>query len=381
MNITELSKLVKAYGKDKIFVGGELKSSKGRPIDLFRLPFGIYPLDYALGGGLPLNVPVQLFGPPESGKTTLSIRLARMLSQTCLNYGCCKPLSLCTCEKPRVVKTFLCYVEGIPPDKRWYRTLRYDYGSNLVLALPDTAEEAMEMVDRAIDAEDCGLIIIDSIGGMLSKAELSADYDDDVVGKFSRLMTRFAKRISIKLTKALTEEKLVGFLCLNQIRSSIGSFVRYGSSETVAGGNAFRHLVRLSMRVSQLSPGTKGRDTDNLKNFLKFSVSLLGEAAKQQVFIMAGKCEFRINADTVADKISGAPDDWDALRKDATSLGVCRKTEGGMVFGNITVPSLSDLEDLYMQDGMEAYEMRYLTVQEAKKAFEGDTRIVSEKAE
>ena len=51
-------------------------------IDYERLPFGVFPLDLALGGGIPQGKLSMVFGPESSGKTVLCLLLVATFQKT-----------------------------------------------------------------------------------------------------------------------------------------------------------------------------------------------------------------------------------------------------------------------------------------------------------
>ena len=80
---TILSRAVTKYGINTILKGSELKS------DFPRLPSGLFPLDYSIGGGIPIGVTSSLYGPPSGGKSIVLTRLcasAQNLCWECFNY-------------------------------------------------------------------------------------------------------------------------------------------------------------------------------------------------------------------------------------------------------------------------------------------------------
>ena len=63
-----LKALNKSHG-DKFTISG------ATVVDYDRLPFGVFPLDLALGGGIPIGKMSMVFGPESSGKTTVALLL------------------------------------------------------------------------------------------------------------------------------------------------------------------------------------------------------------------------------------------------------------------------------------------------------------------
>jgi RecA/RadA recombinase len=323
-------------GNDTIFTGAQkLNSSRENLVDFPRIPTGIFPFDYASGGGIPCNVPTQFYGPYQGGKSTLAYLVAKSLSGICMR--CLKPLALCKCKEPDFAikcktcgkpageckhkgdteelcnvcgntrlsctcgsrlrqKTFLCHLEGLPPDDLYFSTLGYGVRDNLIIGLPEYGEQACEMLEAAIRADDCGLVIVDSLAGLLPKAEMEGAYEDVQVGAQARLIGKLFRRIGPVLVQEFRRGHLLGLIFINQLRAHIGAS-KWEPSEQTPGGWASKHGYRLSVRINQLSVDAEKKEkdaADGLKNVGRFSMSLLGAESKQQMLILSGKAEYKI---------------------------------------------------------------------------------------
>jgi recombination protein RecA len=288
-----LRQFEKAHGAGKVFHGTkDIKPLAMNLVDFPRLPTFILPVDYSIAGGIPLNQPVELQGPQNGGKTSLATMLAKALPKFCMNPACLKPLALCKCKQPRLQKTVLIHLEGLPPEKSYYDMLSYDSDKNLVIILPEWGEQACDMIEGALTADDCGLVIVDSIAGLSPRAEQEKDYESALVASQPRLVSVLMRRLSPRLVKEFRRGHMVGVVLINQIRSVIGGGT-YGPTENNPGGFALKHYCRLNARISQLTSDDLDSET-NVKNILRFSMSLLGSNAKQQLLLLSGKAEYRI---------------------------------------------------------------------------------------
>lgn len=319
-------------------------------IDYPRIPTGIFPLDYSLAGGIPCNVITQLYGPNQGGKTTLSYLIAKSLASTCTR--CLKPKAMCKCpEGPKHSKTFLAHFEGMPPDELYFQTLGYDTTENMIVGLPEYGEQGCTMIEAAVKSDDCGLIIVDSLATIVPKEELECDYEDAKVALQARLIKRLFNRLNVLLTKEFRRGHLVGVIFINQIRTIIGAG-RFEPSETVPGGHTAKHGYRLSMRVNQLGlDGDKGEidKSENMKNVLRFSASLLGPSAKQQMLLLAGKCEYKIALRDYKGYEPGTPLDAGACAGIAKDIGMLEKDGKHYALGKtgMRFRVLSDIDRLF----------------------------------
>ena len=378
-------------GVDTVLHGArELSQGGENLIDYPRIPSGIFPFDYASGGGIPCNVISQLYGPYQGGKSSLAYLIAKSLSKTCMR--CLKPLAMCSCAEPAIdkvcatckkpegecshkaesmelcskcgkspidctcgtklrQKTFLCHLEGMPPDDLYFNTLGYDTYENLIIGIPEYGEQACEMIEAAIQADDCGLVIVDSLAGLLPKAEMESAYEDVQVGAQARLIGKLFRRISPILVQEFRRGHLVGIIFINQLRANIGGG-KWDPGEKTPGGWASKHGYRLSVRVNQLSVDTASGEkekADGMKNVGRFSASLLGAESKQQLLILSGKCEYKIVLRDWEGYESGACLDANTCVAIAKEVGLLEKTPKHYELKgtNMCFRVLSDIDNLF----------------------------------
>jgi len=377
---SNLNKLVEKYDTVQRGVG----HSDGRVMfeDYDRLPCYVFPVDYAFGGGIPFNIISQFYGPPTGGKSTLAILFAKGLAHTC--NSCLRPLSVCNCGEKKVLQTFWCSTEG-KPDPYWFDLLGYDADKHMYLGVPEYGEEACTQVELAVRDPDCGLVVLDSLAGLVPKKELERSYLDLSVGEQARLIARFVMRVRAILTKELRLGHRVSVLFLNQVRTKIGG-MSYGSNETTPGGFASKHGYRLSARINQLAADSDDvNKSENMKDALRFSVSLLGQGAKQQLVILSGKAEYKLAVRRTDAYVPGLPLDMKATIKYARDLGLLKKQSDGYHFNGAVFKTLASLHDFFVGDGFEqGLVLKWVVVQKAKRRFistlEDNSKVVKFKA-
>src|ERR1700757_377910 len=117
-----------------------LGDDAAQPVEV--IPTGSIALDRALGiGGLPRGRIVELYGPEASGKSTLALHLVANAQK----LGTVAYVDSEYCVDPSYAAAL-----GVDLD-------------NLLLAQPDNAEQAFQIIEELTDSGDVSLIVLDSI--------------------------------------------------------------------------------------------------------------------------------------------------------------------------------------------------------------------------
>ena len=115
--------------------------------------------------------------------------------------------------------------------------------NELLVAQPDTGEQALEITDMLVRSGAIDIIVIDSVAALVPRAEIEGEMGDHHMGLQARLMSQALRKLAAIISKTLTS-----VIFINQIRMKIG--VVFGNPETTTGGNAlkFYSSVRLDIR-------------------------------------------------------------------------------------------------------------------------------------
>lgn len=222
-----LKQIEKNIGKGAIMRLGEREISVSANV----IPTGSLSLDIALGiGGIPRGRIVEIFGPEASGKTTLALHL------------------IAEAQRAGGVAAFIDAEHAIDPD--YSKRIGIDI-DNLLIAQPDTGEEALEIAENLTRSGAVDIIVIDSVAALVPRAEIEGTMGDSHMGLQARLMSQALR----KLTGTLSKSKTCAVF-INQIRHKIG--IVYGSPITTPGGLAlkFHSSVRIEIkRVTQIKKG------------------------------------------------------------------------------------------------------------------------------
>ena len=217
---TVMAQIEKAHGKGSIMRLGE---DVRPPIEV--IPTGSIALDVALGiGGLPRGRVVEIYGPESSGKTTVALH------------------AVANAQKNGGIAAFIDAEHALDPE--YARKLGVDTDA-LLVAQPDTGEQALEIADMLIRSGSLDIIVIDSVAALVPRAEIEGEMGDSHVGLQARLMSQALRKITGALNSTGTTA-----IFINQLREKIG--VMFGSPETTTGGKALKFYASVRVDVRRI---------------------------------------------------------------------------------------------------------------------------------
>ena len=213
-----LSQVEKQFGKGAIMRLGE-----SQVVDVDVIPTGCLSLDAALGiGGIPRGRVIEMFGPESAGKTMCALHV------------------VAEAQKRGGTAAFIDAEHAL--DVSFARKLGVDV-ENLLVAQPDSGEEALEITDTLVRSGAIAIIVVDSVAALVPRAELDGEMGDAQMGLQARLMSQALRKLTGSIQKSRTT-----VIFINQLRMKIG--VMFGNPETTTGGRAlcFYASVRLDIR-------------------------------------------------------------------------------------------------------------------------------------
>ena len=216
-----LADLEKQFGKGAVMRLGDNHHAKVEVVSS-----GSLSLDIALGaGGYPKGRIIEIFGPESSGKTTFALH------------------AIAEVQKLGGRAAFIDAEHALDPI--YAKNLGVDI-NNLLLAQPDTGEQALEIAELLIKSGAIDIIVVDSVAALVPQAELDGEMGDSNVGLHARLMSKAMR----KLAGAISGNNCTAIF-INQLREKVG--VVYGNPEVTTGGRAlkFYSTIRVEVRKSE----------------------------------------------------------------------------------------------------------------------------------
>ena len=203
--------------------GSIMKLGEAAAMNVEVIPTGCLSLDLALGvGGLPRGRVVEIFGPESSGKTTVALH------------------AIAQAQSEGGMAAFIDAEHALDP--LYAKRLGVDI-NNLLVAQPDSGEQALEIAEALVRSGAIDVVVVDSVAALVPRAELDGEMGDVHVGLQARLMSQALRKLTAHIGKSQACT-----IFINQIREKVG--VIYGNPETTTGGRAlkFYSSVRIEVR-------------------------------------------------------------------------------------------------------------------------------------
>lgn len=263
--------------------------------DVERLPIGIYPFDFASGGGFPRGKLSIVWGKESTGKTNMLL-MALAANQRL---------------EPEKRNVFIDVEHSY--DKKWAARLGVD-NKKLVLFKPDYGEQAVDIIQACIQADDVGVIGIDSIAALIPTNEMDSTAEKAQVGGNALLVSKLMKKTVLELSKASRRGSYPTIIAVNQYRLKIG--IMFGNPETQPGGNALKHTSGLTIHMR----GTDiiDKDIDEKRPAFK---EMKGKIQKFKVPILYQNFEFMFPVITKGGLTIGQVDSWKTVVIQLKELG------------------------------------------------------------
>ena len=237
--MTSLAELIKSVNKK---ANQEIVTVGLPHYEFKRIPFTSPRMNYCTFGGLPEGKLIEFYGEEHGGKTTTALDIIANYQQM---------------EDARKVL----YIDAENTlDTKWAIKLGVDV-NNMIVFKPtsQSAEEIFQFILDAVESDEIGLWVLDSIGVLASQQELEKQMDEKTYAGISGALTVFGRKAEMLMQK----HHCTG-IGINQLRDDLSAM--WAGATKTPGGRAWKHYCAVRMQFS------KGKYIDEKGNELTRNV-------------------------------------------------------------------------------------------------------------
>ncbi len=248
-----ISQIERQFGKGSIMrLGGQ-----ERIADIAVISTGSLSLDIALGtGGVPRGRIIEIFGPESGGKTTLALHI------------------VAEAQKNSGLAAFIDAEHAL--DVGYARKIGVNT-DDLLIAQPDTGEQALEIAETLVRSGALDVLVVDSVAALVPKAEIEGEMGDAQMGLQARLMSQALRKLTGSISKSKTT-----VIFINQLRMKIGVF--FGNPETTTGGNALKFYASMRLDIRKVGSIKQGQDVIGMRTKVKVAKNKVAPPFREAEF-------------------------------------------------------------------------------------------------
>jgi recombination protein RecA len=195
------------------------------------VPTGSHALDQALGiGGIPYGQITEIVGPPNVGKTALSLQIlveAQRLDESGAYIAGASTLTAASARE-----------HGLNPN-------------TLLIKQPASFKEALDTAEALVDEDKVGLLVIDNL--VLLPLHSSTEDHDDPIGERARRLAHMVRRLRSALLR-----KNTAVVFLTSTRWSRDLWV---GAQAAPGGHALKFYAGIRLSLSPAGPQNPATDS------------------------------------------------------------------------------------------------------------------------
>lgn len=237
------TKFGKVFGDDKVEKG------KAEPYEV--ISTGSLTVDDALRvGGFVVGRISMIWGAEGMGKTTMMT------------------LAMAEAQKKYPNR----YVSLIDMEQKWDWPYAIKLGLDPTRARvykPDHSEDVADMLKQQAASGLFSMIVVDSVGGMVTKTEQEKEADESAMGKASQIITRM-----VKLSAVAARKNKVAVIIVNQVRAN---FASQKGGDLYSGPKALRHVTTCVLRLRRTSEAPYFAEVDGIEEKVGMQVAVYVE--------------------------------------------------------------------------------------------------------
>lgn len=174
-------------------------------VEVQRISSGLPSLDFILGGWIPLGRIMEIYWPSSSGKTTLAVKMLAEFQKAF----------------PNKKVAFIDVEHALDPN--YARAVWLDV-DNIVFSQPNSAEEALDVMEALTSTWEVSCIVLDSVAKLVPRKEVEGDMGVAEMWMRARLMGQGLRKIT-----PVANKNLCTCIFINQVRQSV--WVTYWNPE------------------------------------------------------------------------------------------------------------------------------------------------------
>lgn len=316
--------IMKKIGKDHgafIATRGDTKYE-----DVPRIPTGIFPLDLALGGGLPMGKVTIIWGNESSNKTNVVLKA---IGQGQKLY-------------PDKKAVFVDAEHGY--DEAWAAQMGVDT-AKLIVIHPEYAEQAIDIIEQFLYATDVFMVALDSVAALSTQNEIDSSAEKMAVGGAALKLGSMFKKITVSFNKMKNQGQIApAFVAINQVRQKVG--VMYGSPDVMPGGFAQKFAASCIIRLHG-----KNEMDKTIHPVLPAYKMTTATISKWKFPILSTVSEFKMQMVPGGGRYPGHVEDWNTVSTYLKELDYLSKGDkGGWVLFGEPYQTLIDCRDALYED-------------------------------